>query len=133
MELFRNKEWKNREVQMMGPLQLAYVGDAVYEMYIRNYLIENKNAKVNQLHRLATHYVKAKAQSDILWRIESELTDEEKTIVRRGRNAKSYSVPKNAKLSDYRNATALEALIGFLFLEKRDDRLKEVLDMTVVD
>lgn len=118
---------------MMNPLQLAYIGDAIYEVYIRNYLLESKKTKVNQLHKLATNYVKAKAQSDILRKIELELTEEEIAIVRRGRNAKSYSVPKNAKLSDYRNATALEALVGFLFLEKRDERLKEILDMTVLD
>lgn len=127
MDYLRNKQWGPREVQMLSPLQLAYVGDAVYEVFVRTQLIENKKCKVNQLHRLATKYVKAEAQSEIIHRIEDLLTEEEKTIVRRGRNAKSNSVPKNAKLSDYKNATALECLVGFLYLEKRDDRLKELL------
>lgn len=131
MDYLRNKEWGNREVHMLSPLQLAYVGDSVYEVFVRTQLLENKKNKVSQLHRLATHYVKAEAQANILASIEDQLTEEEQMIVRRGRNAKSNTTPKNAKLADYKNATALECLVGFLYLEKRDERLKELLNIMI--
>ena len=117
------------EINMLSPLTWAYVGDAVYELYIRTNLVNNTKLKPHKLHIESIKYVKAKAQADILKRIEPELTDEEKEIVRRARNAENHHLPKNADPADYMYSTAFEGLIGFLYLTKKDERLKEILKM----
>jgi ribonuclease-3 family protein len=123
---------KSADVFNLHPLVLAYVGDAVYEAYIRTMLVTGKKANVHNLHKMSVQYVKAKAQADILHRINDRLTDEEQDVVRRGRNAKSASVPKNADVSDYRYSTAFESLIGYLYLMKSTPRLMEILKLCVV-
>ncbi len=120
-----------KDVDMLSPLVWAYVGDAVYELYIRTHLINNSNAKPHKLHVESIKYVKAKAQADILKKIQDILTDEEKDIVRRGRNTENHHVAKNANVADYTQSTAFEALIGYLYLSKNDDRLKEILDSCI--
>ena len=107
-------------------LTLAYVGDCVYELYVRSYLIKDGNRNVNELHKTATRYVCCRAQSNFYHRIEDKLTDEEAAVFRRGRNTKSH-VPKNADMSDYRNATGVEALIGHLYLSGNQERIAELL------
>lgn len=130
MEIFnRNKEIA--DVNMLSPLVWAYVGDSVYEMFIRTYLINNSNAKTHKLHIESIKYVKAKAQAEILMKITDNLTDSEKDIVRRGRNAENHHLPKNADPADYMYSTAFEALIGYLYLTKQDERLKEILNMCI--
>ena len=130
MEIFnRNKEIA--DVNMLSPLVWAYVGDSVYEMFIRTYLINNSNAKPHKLHIESIKYVKAKAQAEILMKITENLTDSEKDIVRRGRNAENHHLPKNADPADYMYSTAFEALIGYLYLTKQDERLKEILNMCI--
>lgn len=118
-----------KEANQISPLQLAYIGDAVYELFIRNYIVSRKKVSVNQLHRESIKYVKAKAQKDTLFQIKDSLTEEEWNTVKRGRNAKSGTVPKNADVQDYKYATGFETLIGYLYLLKRFDRLAEVFDM----
>lgn len=120
-----------KDVDMLSPLVWAYVGDAVYELYIRTHLINNSNAKPHKLHVESIKYVKAKAQADILKNLQDNLTDEEKDIVRRGRNTENHHVAKNANIADYAQSTAFEALIGYLYLSKNDDRLKEILDSCI--
>lgn len=115
------------KVNTMSPLTWAYIGDAVYELYIRNHLIEITNLKPNKLHREAIKYVKASAQAKILENLQESLTEEEQEIVRRGRNTENHHLPKNANLRDYTYATAFEALIGYLYLSKQDERLQELL------
>ena len=102
-----------QEVNMMNPLVWAYVGDCLYELYVRNYLINNYNMKVHELHINAIKYVKAQAQAEILKIIEPILSEEEKNIVRRTRNTKNHHIPKNADPSDYMYATADEGLIEY--------------------
>lgn len=119
------------KVHLYSPLVLAYVGDAVYELFIRTFLVLEGNAPVKKLHRQSIGYVKAKAQSDILHGIAERLTQEEQEVVRRGRNAKSGTIPKNADITEYKHATGFEALIGFLYLKKDFDRLMEILRMSV--
>lgn len=128
MELI-DREKSEIDVNLLSPLTWAYVGDAVYELYIRTNLVNNTKLKPHKLHIESIKYVKAKAQADILKRIEDNLTDEEKDIVRRARNAENHHLPKNADPADYMYSTAFEGLIGFLYLTKRDDRLKEILKM----
>ena len=128
MELI-DREKNEMDINMLSPLTWAYVGDAVYELYIRTNLVNNTKLKPHKLHIESIKYVKAKAQADILKRIEHDLTDEEKEIVRRARNAENHHLPKNADPADYMYSTAFEGLIGFLYLTKKDERLKEILKM----
>ena len=123
----RNKDIS--EVNQLSPLVWAYIGDCVYEVFIRTNLVNNSTAKPHRLHIETIKYVKAKAQADILARIKDSLTEKEKEIVRRGRNTENHHVAKNASLAEYSQATAFEALIGYLYLTKQDERLKEILVM----
>lgn len=116
------------ELITMSPLVLAYIGDTIYESYIREYLIrKNINKKVNDLHKSAVKYVKAKAQATIMHELESELTEEELRIYKRGRNQKSHTSPKNADIIDYKHATGFEALVGYLHLGNEKERLDYII------
>ena len=119
------------DVNQMSPLVWAYIGDSVYEQYIRNYLVTNTKYKPHKLHIEATRYVKAAAQAKILQQLEEWLTEEEKDIVRRTRNTKNHHLPKNSNVQEYMYATAYEGLIGYLHLSKNKDRLKEILDLSL--
>lgn len=116
------------ELITMSPLVLAYIGDTVYESYVREYLIrQNINRKVNDLHKSAIKYVKAKAQATIMHELEQELSEEELRIYKRGRNQKSHTSPKNADMIDYKQATGFEALVGFLHLGNEKERLEYII------
>ena len=117
------------EINMLSPLTWAYVGDCIYELYIRTDLVNKTKLKTHKLHIETIKYVKAKAQADILKRIEENLTEKELEIVRRGRNAENHHLPKNADPADYMYSTAFEGLIGYLYLTKQDERLKEIFKM----
>lgn len=119
-----------KQVNLMSPLIWAYVGDSVYELYIRTHLINKTNLKAHDLHLNAIKYVKAKAQADILEKITDILTEEEKEVLRRARNVKVNHTAKNADPADYMYATAFEGLIGYLYLTKQNQRLKEILNKT---
>lgn len=120
------------DVKMLNPLVLAYVGDSVYDTFVRTLLVSGGYGHVSKLHKMSIEFVKAKAQADILEKINEMLTSDEQDVVRRGRNTKSATVPKNADISDYRYATGFEALIGYLYLTGQVDRLMEVI-RTIVD
>ncbi len=130
--LFRNinKSLNGEDIKMLSPLQLAYIGDAVYELFIRTYLLDS-SMPVKKLHNETTQYVKAKSQSDIIHALEDALTEEEKDLVRRGRNAKTNSMPKNAELIDYKYATGFESLMGYLYLTGKDERMEELFEKIV--
>ena len=115
------------EVNTMSPLTWAYIGDSVFELYIRMYLVNTTKMKPHKLHIEAIKYVKAKAQADILQKLESSLTEKELEIVKRGRNAENHHLPKNATVQDYMYSTGFEALIGYLYLTRQDERLDEIL------
>jgi ribonuclease-3 family protein len=118
---------KETEVMMLNPLVWAYIGDAVYEVYVRSYVISQGKRNAGDLHKGSISFVKAEAQSDILEKLLPHLTEEEQNIVRRGRNTKTTHVPKNAVVIDYRRATALEALIGYLYLMRQYERMDEIM------
>lgn len=126
-------EERINEVKLMPPLTWAYVGDAIYELFIRNYLVSTTALKPHRLHIESIKYVKAHSQAETLKKIEEKLTDEEKEIVKRGRNAKSHHLPKNADVIDYRYSTAFEGLIGYLYLTKQEKRLEEILNMCIMN
>ncbi len=120
---------KNKtEVNLMSPLTWAYVGDSVYELFIRTHLVETTKLKPHRLHIEAIKHVKAQAQAEILEKLQDFLTEEEKEIVRRTRNTENHHLPKNANSSDYMYATAFEGLIGYLYLTNQKDRLDEILN-----
>ncbi len=121
----RNRD--EMDVNNMSPLIWAYVGDCVYELYVRSHLVNTTKQKPHQLHIKTIQYVKASAQAMILKKMQDTLTEEEKKIVRRGRNVQNHHLPKNADPQDYMYATAFEALIGYLYLTKKDERLQEIL------
>lgn len=128
---FKNLNLTDRELNEYSPLVLAYIGDTVYEVFIRTYLVVDREASVNTLHKRATSYVKASAQSKIVHSLTDKLTEEEKNIVRRGRNAKSGTIPKNANVTEYKYATGFEALIGYLFLKKDYERLSYIIEEAI--
>ena len=110
-----------------SPLVLAYLGDGVYEMVIRMLVVSAGNTQVNKLNNRATALVKASAQAALIHAIAEDLDEEEAAVYRRGRNAKSYTVAKHATMSDYRHATGLEALCGYLYLQGKYERLTALL------
>ncbi|ADQ45502.1 ribonuclease III [Caldicellulosiruptor kronotskyensis 2002] len=119
------------ENRLLSPLVYAYIGDAVYELFVRNKIIaENPDLPPYLYYLRTTMYVKASSQAMAIKKIYEELDEDEKRIVKRGRNAKPKTIPKNAKLSDYKYATALEALIGYLYLENNIERLNYILSQT---
>ena len=132
MEEFINIEKDITDIRLMNPLTWAYIGDNVYELFIRTYLINTTNLKPHKLHIEAIKYVKASAQANILKNIYEDLTEEEKEIVRRGRNAENHHLPKNCNVQEYMHATAFEALIGYLYLTKQNKRLQEILNKVSV-
>ena len=120
-----------QEVKLMNPLVWAYVVDCIYELYIRTFLVNTTKMKVHELHVKASTFVKASSQAESLKKIENELTEEEKDIVRRARNTQNHHLPKNANPADYMYATAFEGLIGYLYLTKNFKRLKEILQKSL--
>ena len=130
MEFIKRKK-ELQDAKMLSPLVWAYVGDSVYELFIRTELVNNSNAKPHKLHIESIKFVKAKSQAETLKKITEFLTDEEKDIVRRGRNTENHHVAKNSNVADYSQATGFEALIGYLYLTNQDERLSEILNMCI--
>lgn len=123
------QESLSTDPKLLNPLTLAYMGDAVLEVYVRHHLIGKKAAKPHLLHRMATHYVSAKAQSKALMVLQEELTEDERWMVKRGRNTKSGTIPKNADIMEYRNSSGLECLLGYLYLTGNQERLNSLIQM----
>jgi len=124
---------KAMDAKQLNSLALAYIGDAIFEVYIRRHLLILGGVKPNQLHREATKYVSAKAQSKIVHSMLDEgfVDEEEIAVIRRGRNAKSGTVPKNTDVQTYRYSTAFEALLGYRFLNGQVDRLEELIEYAI--
>ncbi|MBQ6856250.1 MAG: ribonuclease III [Lachnospiraceae bacterium] len=118
---------KDVDAGMYSPLVLAYVGDAVYEIMIRTKVVNGGNVQVNKLHKMSASLVKAETQAKMILALQEELTEEEIAVYKRGRNAKSFSMAKNASMKDYRMATGFEALVGYLYLTERMERLAELV------
>ncbi len=119
------------DIRTIAPLTLAYIGDSVMDLFVRTYWATSTNGQVSKLNARAIKVVKASAQAEILHMLDEILTDEERDVVRRGRNAKSATMPKNADVTDYRLATGLEALLGYLFVSGNTKRLCELFETAV--
>lgn len=115
------------DVRTYSPLTLAFIGDCVFDLVIRTVVVERGNRAANGLHKTKSAIVKAQTQAQMIEALLPELTPEEESVYRRGRNAKSYTSAKNASIGDYRKATGLEALIGYLYLMDRTDRVLELI------
>ena len=122
---------EDQDLRSYSPLTLAYIGDGVYELIIRTILVKKGNCPVNRLHKKASSLVKAGAQSAIMEVIEEELTPEELTVYRRGRNAHSPTMAKHATMADYRRATGFEALMGYLYLKEDYTRMLTLVRMGI--
>lgn len=121
----------NEELRQLNTTALAYMGDAVYEQYIREHILSKGSADVNKLHRISTMYVSAPAQAKIIKSLFDDLSEEEQKLVKRARNRKYHTKAKNADPVTYKWATALEALIGYLYLSGDMQRLTEICERAV--
>lgn len=121
------------DAKQLKSLALAYMGDAVYEIYVRHHLIKTGGIRPNSLHHSAVEFVSAKSQAQVLfhWQKQQLLTEEEESVVRRGRNAKSGTAPKNTDIQTYRYSTAFEALLGYLYLSEESDRLEALIESAI--
>ncbi|MDF2944446.1 MAG: hypothetical protein K0S01_3304 [Herbinix sp.] len=115
------------DIKTYSPLTLAFIGDSIFDLIIRTTVVESGNAPVNKLHKRASNMVQASAQAELYHYIKDQLSEEEEAIYKRGRNAKSFTSAKNAGIVEYRTATGLEALIGYLYLTDQMDRLLELI------
>ena len=122
---------EDQDLRSYSPLTLEYIGDGVYELIIRTILVKKGNCPVNRLHKKASSLVKAGAQSAIMEVIEEELTPEELSVYRRGRNAHSPTMAKHATMADYRRATGFEALMGYLYLKEDYTRMLTLVRMGI--
>ena len=122
---------KDQDIRSYSPLTLAYIGDGVYELVVRTILVKNGNCPVNRIHKKASSLVKASAQSEIIGKIEDQLTEEEHAVYRRGRNAHSPTMAKHATMADYRRATGFEALMGYLYLREEYTRMLDLIRMGI--
>lgn len=125
--IVKNFDLKEQDVRAYSPLTLAYIGDGVYDLVIRTLVVERANRPANELHRLTTRYVNARAQAEMIVALKDELTAEEADICKRGRNAKPYTTAKNATRADYHKATGFEALMGYLYLTRQEERMLELI------
>lgn len=115
------------DIRSYSPLVLAYIGDGIYDLVIRSMVVGKGNAHVNDMHKTTSRFVKAHAQSEMIRELLPELTEEEVAVYKRGRNANSVTMAKNATMADYRRATGFEALMGYLYLEDRMERMMELI------
>lgn len=120
---------KEVDIRTYSPLALAYIGDSIYDVIIRTVVVERGNQSAKKLHRTAVRYVNAGTQARMAEVLQEMLTEEEEDVYRRGRNTKSNSTAKNASVTDYRKATGLEALLGYLYLQDRTDRAVELVKL----
>lgn len=117
----------NTDIKTYSPLTLAFIGDSIFDLVVRTAVVESGNAPVNKLHKRVSKLVQASAQADLYFEIKEQLTEEEMTVFKRGRNAKSFTSAKNAGIVEYRTATGVEALIGYLYLTDQTQRMMELI------
>lgn len=113
----------------LNGLSLAFIGDAVYEIMVREHLLEHGSLQVGKLHKMAVEYVRASYQAEVFDFLEPIVDEEERSILHRGRNASATHVPKGANAIEYRKATGVESLFGWLYLEGKNERIKELFQM----
>lgn len=125
--IYEGLDMKHTEPSQLSPLVLAYIGDSIYDLVIKTWVIEQGNMQVNKLNKKTSSIVKAESQSAMIGVIEPMLSEHEEAAYKRGRNAKSYTSAKNASIGDYRRATGFEALMGYLYLSGQYERMMELV------
>lgn len=115
------------DIRTYSPLALAYIGDGIYDLVVRSVIVAEGNTRAVELHKRTSQIVKAQTQAEMIDVLLPLLTEEEAGVYRRGRNAKSYTMAKNATMADYRKATGFEALMGYLYLQDEFERLVELV------
>ena len=125
--IYEGLDMKHTEPSQLSPLVLAYIGDSIYDLVIKTWVIEQGNMQVNKLNKKTSSIVKAESQSVMIGVIEPMLSEREEAVYKRGRNAKSYTSAKNASIGDYRRATGFEALMGYLYLSGQYERMMELV------
>ena len=130
-ESVKNLPISEKEAMQYSPLALAYIGDSIYDLKIKEYFVMRSNMQSEKYHKLVTGIVSANAQSEFVDSIMQQLTEQELEIYKRGRNSTPHTKAKNASLSNYLKATGLEAVMGFLYLTGKSDRISELIDMAL--
>lgn len=125
--IYEGLDMKHTDSSQLSPLVLAYIGDSIYDLVIKTWVIEQGNMQVNKLNKKTSSIVKAESQSAMIGAIEPMLSEYEDAVYKRGRNAKSYTSAKNASIGDYRRATGFEALMGYLYLSGEYERMMELV------
>ncbi len=120
---------KEADINTYSPLTLAYIGDSIYDLIIKSIVVCRANCAANKLHKLTSELVKAGTQARIAELLQEYMTEEEQSIYKRGRNAKSYTTAKNASVADYRKATGMEAVCGYLYLKGESERVVGLLKL----
>lgn len=131
MDLWNEHGLTENEIERLPPLTLAYIGDAVFEVLVRTYLVSKGTNKVGRLHKMSVDFVSARSQAKFVKCVENILTQRENYILKSGRNANSATIPKNANVSDYRWATGFEAVFGYLYLKKEYDRINTLIEKII--
>lgn len=127
-------ELKGTDPKQLSPLVLAYIGDSIYDLIIKTYILDKYgNMPVNKMNKITSNLVKAETQSKLIGAVETMLNEREEAVYKRGRNAKSYTSAKNASISDYRRATGFEALMGYLYLSGEYERMNEIIRASLVE
>lgn len=127
--------FQNVDIKTYSPLSLAYIGDGVFDLVIRSFVVNRGNMQVNKMHRHTSEIVKATTQARMADFLEKGgfLSEEEESVYKRGRNAKSHTSAKNASVMDYRKATGFECLIGYLYLQQQNERLIELVQVSLTE
>ena len=133
LDLCLNNPMDKLQARLLNPVSLAFAGDSVYDLYVRARLVRDIGCNSHKLHCMAIRYVSARGQAAGFERIREALSEEELYIFKRGRNANPATIPKNANISDYRTATGLEALLGYLFLTGQTDRIGGLMQIILDD
>ena len=133
MEIKIEKSLTTQQLKEISPLVLAFIGDGIHTLYVRNYVVNKNLEKLNDYHKHCAMFCKAKTQSKVLDLLISSLTQEEQEVVRRTRNTKTHNIAKNSNLVEYKKATCFEALIGWLYLTGQNDRLNEILEKSLIE
>ncbi len=124
---------KEVDIRTYSPLVLAYIGDGVFDLIVRSFMVNKGNIPVNKLHHRTSAVVKAESQAKMIDFLEDKLTEEELAVYKRGRNAKSHTSAKNASIQSYRKATGFEALIGYMYMLGQNERMMELVKLALIE
>lgn len=124
-----DNDFKNIKPSDYSPLTLAFIGDGVYDLLVRSYVVNLANRPVGELNKIKVSFVNCKAQAEFMKKLMPQLTEEELSVYKRGRNAATSNTPKNSSVADYHSATGFEALFGYLYITKQNERIEQLFNI----